>query len=58
MINDRKLVVVMPAYNASETVEKTYRELPLDVVDEVILVDDATPGYSPFAPSAFYRVCP
>ena len=58
MINDRKLVVVMPAYNASETVEKTYRELPLDVVDEVILVDDATPRYSPFAPAAFYRVCP
>ena len=30
----------MPAYNAALTVEKTYREIPLDIVDEVILVDD------------------
>lgn len=42
MINNRKLVVVMPAYNAGATLEQTHRELPFDVVDEVILVDDAS----------------
>jgi glycosyltransferase involved in cell wall biosynthesis len=40
MINGQKVVVVMPAYNAEKTLEKTYREIPLDIVDEVILVDD------------------
>ena len=39
MINGKSIVVVMPAYNASKTLEKTYRELP-DVVDTTILVDD------------------
>lgn len=33
----------MPAYKAAQTVERTYREIPLDLVDEVILVDDASP---------------
>ena len=42
MINDKKLVIVMPAYNAALTLEKTYRELPFDIVDDVILVDDAS----------------
>ncbi len=32
----------MPAYNAAETVERTYREIPKDIVDEVILVDDCS----------------
>lgn len=40
MINNKKLVVVMPAYNAGKTLEQTYREIPRDFVDEVILVDD------------------
>jgi glycosyltransferase involved in cell wall biosynthesis len=40
MIKNKKVVVVMPAYNAAQTLEKTYREIPFDVVDEVILVDD------------------
>ena len=40
MINSKKIVVVMPAYNASETLEKTYNEIPFPLVDEVILVDD------------------
>jgi glycosyltransferase involved in cell wall biosynthesis len=39
MINGKSIVVVMPAYNASKTLEKTFRELP-DVVDTTILVDD------------------
>ncbi|NND44346.1 MAG: glycosyltransferase family 2 protein [Xanthomonadales bacterium] len=40
MIGGKKLVVVLPAYNASRTLEQTWREIPLDIVDEVILVDD------------------
>jgi glycosyltransferase involved in cell wall biosynthesis len=42
MLHQKKIVVVMPAYNASKTLEMTYREIPHDVVDEVILVDDAS----------------
>jgi glycosyltransferase involved in cell wall biosynthesis len=40
MIKGKKLVVVMPAYNAEQTLVKTYEELPHEIVDEVILVDD------------------
>src|SRR5574344_345855 len=40
MINDKKIVVVMPAYNAEKTLEQTYNEIPFEIVDEVILVDD------------------
>lgn len=40
MINDKKIVVVLPAYNAALTLEKTYNEIPFDIVDEVVLVDD------------------
>lgn len=42
MIKDKKLIIVMPAYNAETTLEQTYDALPLDIVDEVILVDDAS----------------
>jgi glycosyltransferase involved in cell wall biosynthesis len=40
MYNGKKVVVVLPAYNAALTLEKTYNEIPFDIVDEVILVDD------------------
>lgn len=40
MINGKKVVVVLPAYNAGQTLEKTYKEIPLDIVDDVVLVDD------------------
>lgn len=40
MIHGRKIVVVMPAYHAEKTLEKTYKDIPFDVVDDVILVDD------------------
>ena len=40
MLKDKKIVVVMPAYNAALTLKKTYSEIPLNIVDEVILVDD------------------
>ncbi len=38
----KKIVVVLPAYNAEKTVERTYNEIPFDLVDEVVLVDDAS----------------
>ena len=40
MINGKKIVVVMPAYNAEKTLEKTFQEIPFDIVDDVIVVDD------------------
>jgi len=40
MLNGKKIIVVLPAYNAEKTIERTYREIPKDIVDEVILVDD------------------
>ena len=43
MFHDKKIVVVMPAYNAAKTNERTYREIPLDLVDEVVVTDDASP---------------
>lgn len=42
MLNNKKIVVVLPAYNAALTLEKTYNEIPFDIVDEVVLVDDAS----------------
>ena len=42
MIDGKKVVVVFPAYNAAKTLEKTYNELPFDIVDETVLVDDAS----------------
>lgn len=42
MINNKKIVVVLPAYNAEKTLEITYKEIPFDIVDEVILVDDCS----------------
>ncbi len=42
MILGKRLVVIMPAYNAGETLRQTYDELPHEYVDEVILVDDAS----------------
>ncbi|MEZ5070403.1 MAG: glycosyltransferase family 2 protein [Bacteroidales bacterium] len=40
MINDKTIAIVLPAYNAALTLEQTYREIPFDIVDHVILVDD------------------
>lgn len=40
MLSGKKIVVVLPAYNASKTLEKTYYDLPFDLVDDVVLVDD------------------
>ena len=40
MLNDKKVIVILPAYNAETTLEQTYREIPQDIVDKVLLVDD------------------
>ncbi|UTW67597.1 glycosyltransferase family 2 protein [bacterium SCSIO 12643] len=42
MIGDKRIVVVMPAYNAKNTLQKTFNEIPFDIVDDVILVDDCS----------------
>jgi len=47
MILGKKLIVIMPAYNAEKTLRQTYEELPHEYVDEVILVDDASRDETP-----------
>jgi glycosyltransferase involved in cell wall biosynthesis len=42
MLANMKIVVVLPAYNAAETLKQTYEEIPHDIVDEIFLVDDAS----------------
>lgn len=43
MINNKKLVVVLPAYKAEKTLTETYSEIPFDIVDDVVIVDDNSP---------------
>jgi glycosyltransferase involved in cell wall biosynthesis len=42
VLNGKKIVIVMPAYNAAKTLQQTYSEIPLDTVDDVLLVDDGS----------------
>lgn len=42
MIDGKKIAVVLPAYNATRTLEKTYNEIPQDIVDDIILTDDGS----------------
>jgi glycosyltransferase involved in cell wall biosynthesis len=42
MLANKKIAVVLPAYNAARTLERTYQEIPHDIVDDVILTDDAS----------------
>ncbi len=42
MYLNQKVIVVLPAYNAAKTLESTYKEIPFELVDEVILCDDAS----------------
>ncbi|HHJ49315.1 MAG TPA: glycosyltransferase family 2 protein [Phaeodactylibacter sp.] len=42
MYRAKKVIVVLPAYNAASTLEQTYREIPFEIVDEVVLCDDAS----------------
>jgi glycosyltransferase involved in cell wall biosynthesis len=47
MIHGKKVVVVMPAYKAVQTLERTYHDIPKDVVDEVLLIDDGSGDATP-----------
>jgi glycosyltransferase involved in cell wall biosynthesis len=42
MLHGKRIVVVMPAYHAGRTLEATWRDLPHDIVDQVVVVDDAS----------------
>jgi len=42
MLNGKKIIVILPAYNAAKTLEQTWKEIPFEYVDDVILVDDAS----------------
>jgi len=42
MIRNKRIAVVLPAYNAEQTLEQTYNEIPFDIVDDIILVDDSS----------------
>lgn len=42
MYKGQKVIVVLPAYNAAKTLEITYNEIPFELVDHVVLVDDAS----------------
>jgi glycosyltransferase involved in cell wall biosynthesis len=42
MLNNRRIAVVLPAYNAAKTLHRTVAEIPLDIVDDIILTDDAS----------------
>jgi len=42
MVNGKKVVIVLPAYNAAKTLEMTYKQIPSAFVDDVVLVDDAS----------------
>jgi glycosyltransferase involved in cell wall biosynthesis len=46
VLKEKHIVVVMPAYNAERTLRKTYAEIPTDVVDDVILVDDRSQDHT------------
>ena len=49
MIDGKKIVVIMPAYNASKTLSATYAEIPFEIVDDVVLVDDYSNDDTPEA---------
>ena len=42
MVNGKKVTVIMPAYNAEKTLERTFNEIPHDIVDNIVLVDDSS----------------
>jgi len=46
MLQGKRIVVVLPAYNSAATLERTYREIPQDLVDEILLVDDASQDHT------------
>ena len=57
VLNGKKIAVVLPAYNAAQTIGKTYREIPMDLVDTVILVDDAVREREVYRQAVDERFC-
>ena len=47
MLNNKRIVVVMPAYNAEKTLKQTYDEIPKNIIDEIILIDDKSCDKTP-----------
>jgi len=45
VLNGKKIVVIMPAYNAERTLQKTYDGIPRDIVDDIIVTDDGSRGF-------------
>ena len=57
MINKKKIIVILPAYNAEKTLEKTFSEIPFDIVDDIILTDDfSTVSYTHLTLPTSYAV--
>ena len=56
MFHGKKIVVVMPAYNAARTIEQTYREIPLDIVDDVVVTDDGAHVLTSGLPTAIDEI--
>lgn len=52
MILGKKLIIVLPAYNAAKTIAQTYAEIPFDIVDDVVLVDDKSKDDTPAVASS------
>jgi glycosyltransferase involved in cell wall biosynthesis len=46
MLSGKKVIIVLPAYNAAQTLKQTYDEIPRDVVDDILLVDDASQDHT------------
>ena len=46
MLLNQKIIVILPAFNAEKTLQKTYKEIPFDIVDDVILTDDFSSDYT------------
>ena len=56
MVLGQRLIIILPAYNASKTLERTLREIPSSIVDEIVLVDDcSTDGTAELARSLGVR---
>ena len=52
MADSNRVIVVMPAYNAEKTLRRTYNEVPHEIVDEIVLVDDASQDHTAAAAAA------
>ena len=58
MLAGKKVLVVMPAYNAAQTLERTFKDIPFDVVDEVLLRHECVKHLAPFHGGHLAQVVP